>query len=55
MQRWGLQGFEVAVFINKHFFYRRDAKSAKCLIVFIKDFLCVLCVSAVNIFLTGTK
>jgi hypothetical protein len=29
--------------IHKHRFHHKAAKSAKCLIVFVKEFLCVLC------------
>ena len=32
----------------KKYIHRKDAKHKKCLIVFIKEFLCVLRVSAVN-------
>jgi hypothetical protein len=34
--------------------HRRDAENAKCLILYIKEFLCVLCVSAVKtVFMDG--
>jgi len=36
------------IWITKPRLQRKDAKSAKFLIVFIKDFLCVLCVFALK-------
>jgi len=32
----------------KKFTQRKDAKNAKCFIIFVKEFLCVLCVFAVK-------
>jgi hypothetical protein len=36
------------VSVSDHYFHRKDAKSAKLFNFFIKEFLCVLCVSAVK-------
>jgi hypothetical protein len=36
--------------------HRKGAKNKKCLVVFIKEFLCVLCVSAVKaVFMHGHR
>jgi rubredoxin len=46
MQSEGKVATPVSVHAKR--FHRKDAKNAKCFIVFIREFLCVLCVFAVK-------
>jgi hypothetical protein len=48
-------GTQVAITLKKQT-HRKGAKNKKCLVVFNKEFLCVLCVSAVKaVFMIGYR